>query len=257
MKILIIEDESLAAERLINLIKKIEPSVEIVGKIESVRASLKWFSNNDSPELIFMDVQLADGLCFEIFEKATIETPVIFTTAYNEYALKAFKVNSIDYLLKPITEPELENAIVKFKKLHNSSTSEKYANKAIFKKVMQMIQNPYKSRFVVRIGEHIKAINCSDIALFFSSDKSTFIRTTNNRDFGIDNSLDQLESEIDPSLFFRVNRKQLIALNVIKDIISYSGSRLKIIIKGNEAEEVIVSREKVGEFKIWLEGGTK
>src|SRR5512145_3209274 len=187
MKILVIEDESLAAERLINIIKEVEPAAEIVGKLESVRSTLKWLSNNDKPQLIFMDVQLADGLCFEIFEKASIETPVIFTTAYNEYALKAFKVNSIDYLLKPIIVKDLENAILKFKKLYTSNNSEIFTDQAIFKKVMQMIQKPYKSRFVIRIGEHIKAINCDDIMLFFSSDKSTFIRTIHNRDFGIDN----------------------------------------------------------------------
>jgi two-component system, LytTR family, response regulator LytT len=179
---------------------------------------------------------------------------VIFTTAYNEYALKAFKVNSIDYLLKPIIAKDLENAILKFKKLYTSNKSEIYTDQAILKKVMQMIQKPYKSRFVIRIGEHIKAINCDDIMLFFSSDKSTFIRTIHNRDFGIDNSLDLLEGEIDPTCFFRVNRKQIIALNAIKDIIAYSGSRLKIVIKGCENEEVIVSREKVSDFKLWLEG---
>jgi two-component system, LytTR family, response regulator len=254
MKILVIEDETLAAERLINHIVEVEPSAEIASRLESVRSAIKWFSVNPNPDLIFMDVQLADGLCFEIFEKVKIEIPVIFTTAYNEYALKAFKVNSIDYLLKPIDRSELQLAIQKYKRLSQSGPGTDSYNPSLFKKVMEMINNPYRQRFVVRIGEHIKTVNCSEIAFFFSRDKSSFIRTSQSRDFGLDTSLDQIESELDPKTFFRVSRKQIVALEYIKDIIAYSGSRLKLIIRGNEAEEIIVSREKVSDFKLWLEG---
>jgi DNA-binding LytR/AlgR family response regulator len=254
MKILVIEDEALAAERLIKHIVEIEPSAEIVCRLESVRSAIKWFSVNASPDLIFMDVQLADGLCFEIFEKVTIETPVIFTTAYNEYALKAFKVNSIDYLLKPVDNNELRQALQKYKRHNQSNSAMDPYNPSLFKKVMEMINNPYRQRFVVRIGEHIKTVNCSEIAFFYSSDKSTFIRSSLGRDFGLETSLDQIENEIDPKTFFRVSRKQIVALEYIKDIIAYSGNRLKIIIRGNESEEIIVSREKVSDFKLWLEG---
>jgi len=255
MKILIIEDENLAADHLIKQISDLEPSCEIIGKLESVRLSVKWFTTNPLPDLIFMDVQLADGVCFEIFDKVKIETPVIFTTAYNEYALKAFKVNSIDYLLKPIDTNELHEALLKFKRLSNpNKPPEVHFDPLVFKKVMDSINKSYRQRYVVRIGEHIRTINCSDIAMFLYTDKSTFIRTAQGRDFGIDATLEQLETETNPAEFFRVNRKQIIAIHYIKDIIAYSGSRLKIVVLGNETDEIIVSREKVSEFKVWLEG---
>lgn len=256
MRILIVEDEALAAKRLIDLIKDIEPESAIAGQLESVRATVKWYASNPPPDLIFMDVQLADGLCFEIFEKVKIETPVIFITAYNEYALKAFKVNSIDYLLKPIGTEELKNAILKFKKLAFAINHNQYQqfDSLIFNKVKAMLQNPYKTRFVVRIGEHIKAINVGEISFIYSSEKATLIRTVMGRDFALDGSIDQITSEMDPAKFFRVSRKHLVSIDHVSDIIAYSGSRLKILMKGIEKDEIIVSREKVNAFKKWLEG---
>lgn len=254
MKVLIIEDEALAADRLLKLVVEAEPNTEILGKLESVRSVVNWFNTNAMPDLIFMDVQLADGLCFEIFDKIKIDTPVIFTTAYNEYALKAFKVNSIDYLLKPIDKDELQSAIAKFKKQTAASSSTSHIDTLIMNKVKSMLQNPYKTRFVVRIGEHIKAVSIDDISFIYSSEKSTLIRTVMGRDFALDGSIDQITSEMDPAKFFRVSRKYLVAIDHVSDIIAYSGSRLKLIMKGIEDDEIIVSREKVAEFKKWLEG---
>ena len=252
--IVVIEDETLAAERLIALVSEIDKKLIVKAQLDSVSTSVKWFLANPAPDLVFMDIQLADGLCFEIFDKTTVDSPVIFTTAYNEYALKAFKVNSIDYLLKPIDKEELQASIAKYRRINSSVSKAKPMAPELIKQVMQMIQNPYKSRFVIRLGEHIKTIHLDDIAFFYSNEKSTFIRTLAGRDYAMDNSLDQLEVETDPGKYFRVSRKYFVALLSIKDIISYSGSRLKVVITGSEKDEILVSREKVTEFKKWLEG---
>jgi len=254
MNVLIIEDEALAAERLLKMIVAIDSDARVLAKLESVRAVIKWFGSNSLPDLIFMDVQLADGLCFEIFDKVRIDIPVIFTTAYNEYALKAFKVNSIDYLLKPIDKTELQIAIGKYKKQTLASNSSPYIEALILNKVKSMLQNPYKMRFVVRIGEHIKAVNVDDISFIYSSEKATLIRSATGRDFALEGSIDQITGEMDPARFFRVNRKYLVSIAHVSDIIAYSGNRLKLITKGIESDEIIVSREKVTDFKKWLEG---
>lgn len=261
MDVLIIEDENLAAERLIKLITNIDKSINIVGSIESVRNVVSWLECHRHPDLIFMDIHLADGLSFQIFEKTTLNVPVIFTTAYNEYALKAFKVNSIDYLLKPIDKDELKNAFDKFLMVRNASISVSSTITKTFpdysqmmKEMREALKHQFKTRFVIRIGEHIKTILTDDVAFFYSNDKSSFLRTINGRDFAIDCSLEQLENEINPKHFFRVGRKYMVALHHIHDIIAYSGNRLKIITKYNIDEEILVSREKVTEFKKWLEG---
>jgi len=252
--VVVIEDEKLAAERLITLVNDLDKELVIQAQLDSVFSAVKWFSTNPAPDLVFMDIQLADGLCFEIFEKTTVDSPIIFTTAYNEYALKAFKVNSIDYLLKPIDKEELQVSIAKYRRMNFSAGKAKPMEPELLKQVMEMIQNPYKSRFVIRLGEHIKTIHIDDIVLFYSNEKSTFIRTLTGRDYAMDHSLDQLEDMIDPGKYFRVSRKYIIALSAIRDIISYSGSRLKLIITGADKDEVLVSREKVAEFKKWLGG---
>ena len=254
MHILIIEDEKLAAERLIHLITDIEPAAQVLKSIESIKAAVKWLSSNPHPDLIFMDIQLADGLSFEIFNKVNVEVPVIFTTAYNEYALRAFKVNSIDYLLKPVDKEELRVSINKYRKLNRNIAQNVAFHPHLLKQVVDAIQNPYKSRFVVRIGEHIKAIAVEDVACFYSSEKSSFIRSISGRDYALDSSLEQLEDELDSRKFFRVNRQYIVALAHIKDIIAYSGNRLKLNIMGGDQEEILVSREKVTDFKKWLNG---
>jgi two-component system, LytTR family, response regulator len=253
MQVLVIEDEKLAADRLADIISELEPEAKILQTLDSVRSAVRWLNNFEHPDLIFMDVQLADGVCFDIFEKVEVDVPVIFTTAYNEYALKAFKVNSIDYLLKPIDKDELSSALNKFKKLNHQPRSNMVIQPELLKQVMKMIQNPYKSRFAIRIGEHIKTIVIEDVSYFYSSEKSSFLRSVSGRDYAIDLSLELLEQDLDPQKFFIVSRKHIVALPHIKDIIAYSGSRLKLHLTGGENEEILVSREKVTDFKKWLD----
>ncbi len=254
MKIIIIEDEQLAVKRLLELIFKYDPEVEILGKFDTVEKSVKWFNSNPPPDLVFMDIQLADGLSFEIFEKTLITSPIIFTTAYDQYAIKAFKVNSIDYLLKPIDFDELSTAIEKFKKIYFEKKPENISSKNLtFDKVLQLLTKEYKSRFVIKVGEHIKSIQVEDISCFYSLEKASFLKTSENNNYVLDYSLEQIESLINPDEFFRVNRKYIINLKAISDIISYSNSRLKIELKVKNDEDIIVSREKVKSFKAWLE----
>lgn len=254
MKVVVIEDEVLAAERLIDLLKKYDLNIEILGIFDSVKRSVQWFKKNTHPDLSFMDIQLADGLSFEIFEQTIVNCPVIFTTAFDEYAVRAFKVNSIDYLLKPIDFNELSAAIDKFKSIQLSKSKNiKQTYNKVFDKVLNMLTQQYKNRFVIKVGEHIKFISIEDINYFYSLEKATYIKTENNNDYVIDYSLEQLENLIDPLLFFRINRKYLISLNSIMDIITYSNSRLKIKLSNSKDNDIIVSREKVQNFKKWLD----
>jgi len=249
MNCLIIEDEKVAAERLSGLIKKNDQSIEILGIIQSVKNAVQWLNTHLSPDLIFMDIQLSDGLSFEIFEQTIVKTPVIFTTAYDEYALKAFKVNSIDYLLKPIDLDELKNAIEKFKENHSS----KEISAQVFDSIVHSITKKYKSKFLLNAGEHVKVFATEDIQCFYSMEKCNFLQNYSGRDYAINYTLDQLEDILDPAQFFRINRKFIISFSAIADIISYSNSRLKVKLKANDSEDLIVSREKVQDFKKWLE----
>ncbi len=254
MKILIIEDEIMAAERLEEMILSLFPNTQVLGQFDSISRTVEWFSSHDAPDLAFFDIQLADGLSFEIFEQANVNCPVIFTTAFDEYALKAFKVNSIDYLLKPIGTDELKAAIDKYKSIHQQSdaASLQLPPDAI-DNVMRLLTRQYKSRFVVKVGEHIRSIRIEEIQCFYSMEKATYLQTIDDRHYVMDHSLEQIEALIDPTSFFRVNRKFIIALEGISDIISYSNSRLKVVLNKPAEEDVIVSREKVKEFKLWLE----
>jgi DNA-binding LytR/AlgR family response regulator len=252
MRFLVIEDEKLAAERLIGMVKEIIPEAVLAGQADSVKSSVRWLQNSPAPELIFMDIQLADGVSFKIFEFITVEAPVIFTTAYNEYAINAFKVNSVDYLLKPIDRGELQKAIDKFNKLFKHERQ--VLDNAVMHKIVQMLSNPYKARYVVKVGEHLRHIGIEEVAFFHSMEKETFLNTFSGKCYGLEYSLDQLEQLTDPKNFFRINRKYLVNLKAIKDIISYSGSRLKLKITDKDDGDTLVSREKVAEFKMWLEG---
>lgn len=251
MNCLIIEDEKIAAKRLMDIIHKCDNSIDVLDVIQSVKKSIEWFQSNKNnlPNLIFMDIQLADGLSFEIFENTEISAPVIFTTAYDEYALKAFKVNSIDYLLKPIDEKELCTAIDKFKQSHVAQSVPNY----VFDNVLKQLTNNYKSKFVIKVGEHIKVISINDVQCFYSMEKSTFLQNDKGRDFAISHSLDQLEELLDPKKFFRISRKYIISFEAIKDIVSYSNSRLLLKLKHETDDELIVSRERVQSFRNWLE----
>jgi len=249
MNCLIIEDEKVAAERLCGLIKNYDQSIEILEIIQSVNNSVKWFNTNQAPDLIFMDIQLADGLSFEIFEQTIIKIPVIFTTAYDAYALKAFKVKSIDYLLKPIDQKELNNAINKFKE----NNTPKEIPTQVFDSILHSLTKKHKNKFVFKVGEHIKVFTVEDVQCFYSMEKYTFLQNNSGRDYAINYTLDQLEDLLDPVQFFRINRKFVVSFSAISDIISYSNSRLKVKLNSNKSDDLIVSREKVQDFKKWLE----
>ncbi len=255
MKVLLIEDEKPAANRLTTLIQQYDPDIEIVARLDSVKKSVAWLRANPKPELTFMDIQLGDGLSFEILETIPFKAPIIFTTAYDEYAIKAFKANSVDYLLKPIDFDELSSAIDKYKELHMPgnepvTTAESMEN---LQKAIGMLTRQYKSRFVVKVGEHLHAIPVEKIAYFFSMEKMTYLQTEKGKKFIIDYPLDRLEEMVDPRNFFRINRKYLVGMDAIQDIITYSSSRLKLNLKQTDEMDTIVSRDRVQAFKEWLD----
>ena len=251
MNVLIIEDEEQAAQRLESVVRQLEPTARILARIDSVSQSVSWLKGNPSPDLIFMDIQLADGLSFQIFDQVEVNAPVVFITAYDEYALKAFKVNSIDYLLKPIDRDELKATFQKFKGLAKGAGTS--VIKDNIDEVVKMLTKRFKTRFVVKVGEHLRAIETNDIQYFYSKDKSTFCVTKNNRRIVLDFSLEQLEEMVDPDRFYRINRKYLVASDSIGDIVTFLNSRLKLRLKVDHEDDVIVARERVQEFKDWLD----
>lgn len=250
MNILIIEDEKPAARLLQRKVEKLGLQVNTL--LHSVEESINWFQNNAHPDLIFLDIQLSDGLSFEIFENIDIKSAVIFTTAYDEYALRAFKLNSIDYLLKPIDEDELDIAIAKFKNQYQKSSVASLDFEMIKKMLVNPIDREYKKRFTIKMGQQLKMVTIDEVECFYSENKGTYLHTFDNRDYLLDNTLEQLETELDPKDFYRVSRKFIIPLKGIKEIQMYSNSRLKVILPTYKDDEVIVSREKVGDFKAWL-----
>ena len=257
MDVVIIEDEPRAAQLLEHLIKESDPSMEVIAKLGSVRQSLAWLKENQHPKLIFMDIQLGDGNSFQLFDQVEISCPIIFTTAYNEFALRAFKVNSIDYLLKPIVKEDLKISIEKFKRVHRVEPPTGQGNQSTFLEnismAMAMITKKYKGRFVIKVGEHLRAIESSEILFFYSLEKVTFAQTRDGRKHIIDFTMEQLEEVIDPARFFRINRKYIVATDSIQDMISFFNSRLRLVLKTSDDKEIIVAREKIKEFKDWLD----
>ena len=253
MNILLIEDEPQAAQRLEKLVKSIVPGAIVLAKIDTVKNSVQWLRSNPSPDLILMDIQLADGISFSIFDQCEVKSPVIFTTAYDEYALKAFKVNSIDYILKPVDEAELRNAIQKFESLAGAKSTAPDKMLESIGLAVQMLTKKYKERFIIKVGEHLKSIEVTDILFFFSLEKTTFTQTKDGRKHILDFTIEQLDGLINPDRFFRINRKYLIAADSIQDMISYTNSRLKLVLKTSDDNDVIVARERVQEFKDWLD----
>lgn len=251
MNILIIEDEVQAARRLETLIGELIPLAKISGRADSVKSAVKWLANNPRPDLIFMDIQLGDGLSFEIFEMTDVAAPIIFTTAYDAYALKAFKVNSIDYILKPVDKDDLKAAIQKFNSRQGGTDQHNLVHN--ISQVVQLLTKKYKERFVVKVGEHLRTIAVTDIQYFYSAEKATFCSTKDNRNHILDFTLDQLELMVDPDDFYRINRKYIVRATAIKDIISYTNSRLKLVLAGIDDNDIIVSRERVQEFRQWLD----
>ncbi|MBF6639914.1 response regulator transcription factor [Flavobacterium sp. J49] len=250
MNIIIIEDEKPAARLLQRKVEKLGLQVNTL--LHSVEEAIHWFNSNPHPDLIFLDIQLSDGLSFEIFETIDIKSAVIFTTAYDEYALRAFKLNSIDYLLKPIDEDDLETAVNKFKARNIAAPNLSLDFEMIKKMLVNPIDRVYKKRFTIKMGQQLKMINIEEVECFYSENKGTYLHTSDNRDYLLDNTLEQLETELDPASFYRVSRKFIIPLKAIKEIQLHSNSRLKVILPTYKDDEVIVARERVNDFKEWL-----
>ncbi|WP_298153177.1 LytTR family DNA-binding domain-containing protein [Flavobacterium sp.] len=250
MNLIIIEDEKPAARLLQRKLEKM--GLQASTMLHSVEEAVNWFQNNPHPELIFLDIQLSDGLSFEIFEKVDIRSAVIFTTAYDEYALRAFKLNSVDYLLKPIDEDELAVAVDKFRATIQAKTTP-FDFETIRKMLSMPAEKSFKTRFTVKIGPQLKVIHVDEVECFYSENKGTYLHTTDNRDYLIENTLETLEQELDPKQFYRISRKFIVPMRCIREIVMYSNSRLKLMLPTYKSEEVIVSREKVSDFKSWIQ----
>ena len=248
MTVLIVEDEQAPVKRMRKLLEEIDPSIRVVGITDTVPATVEWLEDNEWPDLAFFDVQLADGESFAVFERIEVKCPVIFTTAYDEHALKAFKVNALDYLLKPVKKEELEASLQRVRSLrvvrdHTRLTNDQAAAPAPIK------------RFLIRYGDHFKVVDVGDVAYVHSMEKNTFLRTREGRDLPLDESLDRLEKQLDPQQFFRINRQVIASLRSIKELLAYSKSRVKVRFEPPYESDAVVSSERSAEFKRWLAGG--
>ena len=253
MKAIIIEDEQIATQSLIRLVGLVSPEIEIIATLQSVEEGIEWFSENGSPDLVFADIHLADGASFTIFDKVKVDCPIIFTTAYDEYALKAFEVNSIDYLLKPITEEDLGRAISKYKNLASVKTD----NSALISSVIAAFsggRNVYKSHFLIPYKDKLLPLPTKEIAYVYSEHKMAKIVTFSQRTYHLDSSLDEMMSQLDPVKFFRANRQYIVNHEAIKDISFWFGSKLSVNLTVTIPEKMIVSKAKVPEFKKWYVG---
>jgi DNA-binding LytR/AlgR family response regulator len=255
MKTIIIEDEKPSARRLNRMLEVLNITPDLM--LHSVHESVEYLLNNPAPDLIFLDIQLSDGLSFEIFDQVEIKSAIIFTTAYDEYALQAFKLNSIDYLLKPIDEEELMAAVDQFKLRFRQSQNSNKAAIINFEEIAKLLGNPiernYKKRYTARVGEHLKLFHADDVQLFYSENKGTYLSIENGRNYLIDTKLESLLEELDPEQFFRISRQAIIHIKAIDDMISYTNSRIQIKINSFKEFDLIVSRERVKEFRAWLE----
>jgi DNA-binding LytR/AlgR family response regulator len=249
LRVLIIEDEKHAANRLVQLAKPLLPEAVFSGPLDSITAAVAWISANPAPDLIFCDIQLADGQSFEIFSHTAIQSPIIFTTAFDQHAIQAFKLNSLDYLLKPLDIKDLELAIQKFRKQQTSST----LDLSSLMHLLQPKQNQFKSRFLIKYGEKIQSVQVEEVAFCFSAEKTTYLQNHEGRRYIVDYTLDQLEEMLDPNVFFRLNRKFISSIQAIAEIHTYSNSRLKIKLHNCDDNEILVSREKVAALKEWLD----
>jgi len=256
MKILIVEDEDLAVKKIQKTLSEVDGDAEIIGVTDSIQSTVNWLEQNNAPDLILMDIELSDGQSFEIFSRTKVKSAVIFTTSYDEFALKAFKVNSIDYLLKPVQKEELSAALDKFK---NMSGSYKPAEKneinmdALVKELQQKLQpKDYRKRFLVKHGQKLVSIETDDIAYFFSDGRLNFFKTFDNRKFVVDYTMDELEDMLDPQRYFRISRSFYISVASIDQIHDYFGNRLLLQLKPTVDKETVVSREKVTDFKKWM-----
>ncbi len=251
MKVVIVEDEHLAAAKLEKMILKYDPSTEVLGKLDSVESAVSWFQKNTLPDLIFLDIQLTDGTSFDIIKLVELNCPVIFTTAYDQYALDAFKLQSIDYLIKPISKEKLDKSMEKFENMKDNFSSE-HIDYTRLLNVVKSISKDYKSRFLVKSGSVMKSVNVSNIAYFYSEDKLVFMKTKDNHRFIISETLDELEGLLNPSDFFRVNRQYILNFTVIKKVHPHFNGRLKIDFLSSPDEDIYISNRRATPFKVWL-----
>ncbi|MDB4286342.1 LytTR family DNA-binding domain-containing protein [bacterium] len=252
INILLVEDEPAASRRLEKLIRELEPEAHILDILDSVESVIDYLKTSEPPDLMVMDIHLADGASFEIFNEVEVDAPVIFTTAYDEYAIQAFKVNSLDYLLKPIKREELKAALGKFKK-QRDRTKDQGIDYGKLAKAIQ-VQSEFQKRIVIRVGQKIKAIELREVAYFFIESRVTLLRTTEGREYPVDYNLDQLEGILDPQRFFRINRKFTVCIDAIESMFAYTKSRVKLSLVPPFQDETIVSVERSANFKQWLEG---
>lgn len=252
MRIIIIEDEKPAYNRIAKLIKELIPDADIIAHLDSVKESVEWFGNNSLPDVVFLDIHLADGSCFDLLKVVDVSCPIIYTTAYDQYAMDAFKTTGIDYLLKPVKKEDLQNALQKLTVIKSFLKQQDMA--AVTQPTLKTAPKEYKKRFVVRFGEHIKTLQVEEVAYFFSENKATFARTTEGRTLPMDNNLDALEQMLNPHDFFRLNRQYLISLKAIDDMKTYSKARVIVTLKPAVKEQPVVSSERSAEFKHWLAG---
>ena len=257
MKVLIIEDEELAVKKLRKTLNAVDESAEVVGVADSIRSSVNWLQNNPSPDLILMDIELCDGQSFEIFDKVEVKSTLIFTTSYDEFALKAFKVNSVDYLLKPVQKEDLHVAIEKYKKLKtlykDANESPVFNIENLVKELQQKMQGKeYRKRFLVKQAQKLVSIETDQIAYFYSDGRLNFFKTFDNKKFVVDYTMDELEEMLDPEKYFRISRSFYVSINSVDQIHDYFGNRLMLYLKPQVDKEALVSRERVSDFKRWL-----
>jgi DNA-binding LytR/AlgR family response regulator len=256
MKILIVEDEELAVKKLQKTLLAVDESAEVIGVTDSIKGTVEWLQNSPAPDLVLMDIELADGQSFEIFNLVEVKVPVIFTTSYDEYALKAFKVNSIDYLLKPIQKEELQAAIEKFKQRTRTTPAESKQDLNIdnlIKELQQKLQpKEYRKRFLVKQAQKLVSVEVADIAYFYSDGRLNFFKTSDNKKYVVDYTMDELEDMLDPDKYYRTSRSFYVSVNCIDQIHDYFGNRLLLHLSPSVDKEVLVSREKVMDFKKWM-----
>lgn len=252
LSVIIIEDEPWAAEGLQDLIKRYDPSLKVQSCLQSIEESVEWLQTNAQPDLIFCDIQLTDGLSFKIFKMVNVDCPIVFTTAYDQYALKAFELNSIDYLLKPIDLEALTRAMKKLKKLSGAKETKPALSHELLQQITQMVKQDYKARFVVKSGSHLLSIPTAEILYFFSEHKVCWLMRQDGKKFSINHNMEALESLLDPHRFFRLGRSLISCHEGIEDIVSYTNSRLKAKLRFQK-DRVVISRDRVPDFKTWLD----
>ncbi|MBS1744278.1 MAG: response regulator transcription factor [Bacteroidetes bacterium] len=257
MKILIVEDEELAVKKIQKTLASVDESAIVIGVTDSIQSTVNWLAANEAPDLILMDIELADGQSFEIFNLAEVKSPVIFTTSYDEYALKAFKVNSVDYLLKPIQKDELQAALQKFRQLQQTFAPKEESTginiESLVKELQQKLQpKEYRKRFLVKHAQKLVSIEVTDIAYFYSDGRLNFFKSTDNKKYVVDYTMDELEDMLDPDRYFRISRSFYVSIDSVERIDDYFGNRLILSLKPAVDKEALVSREKVTEFKKWM-----